>query len=166
MKVSEQPEYQVWSQMKQRCNNPKNKKYPLYGGRGIMVCARWVEKGKGYINFIQDMGPRPSPQHSIGRIDNDSNYEPSNCRWELPEEQSYNKTTTFNVVKGDVYGKLTATGEKRFKLMNDKPNHKRWEYEFICECGNPKWYRLDKLKQRKNLSCGKRSCNKYAPLED
>ena len=93
MKVADQPEYQVWSQKKGRCSNKNNKKYPDYGGRGINVCERWTEKGTGYMNFIEDLGPRPSDKHSIGRINNDGNYEPSNCRWETREEQDYNKRT-------------------------------------------------------------------------
>jgi hypothetical protein len=82
-------EYTAWQGMKQRCNNPNDKKFKHYGGRGITVCARWLDS---YQNFLADMGRRPSADHSIDRYpDNDGNYEPNNCRWATPSEQNFNK---------------------------------------------------------------------------
>lgn len=81
------PEYSTWISMRNRCNNPKNHAYSYYGGRGISVCERWND----YANFIADMGPRPSPTHSIDRENNDGNYEPSNCRWATKTEQAANQ---------------------------------------------------------------------------
>lgn len=81
-------EYIAWKSMKQRCYNKKNKEYENYGGRGITICDRWV---KSYENFLEDMGRKPTPQHSIDRIDVNGNYEPSNCRWATPYEQRMNQ---------------------------------------------------------------------------
>lgn len=72
--------------MRQRCFNPKNPRFKDYGGRGISVCERWRSS---FEAFLSDMGPRP-PRASIDRVDNDGNYEPSNCRWATPAEQIQN----------------------------------------------------------------------------
>lgn len=82
------PEYMCWHNMLQRCESPKNPQYHYYGGRGIRVCERWR---KSFDAFLADMGRKPSPELSIDRIDNDGNYEPSNCRWATRAEQSTNK---------------------------------------------------------------------------
>ena len=83
------PEYGVWSGMKSRCTYPTMKCWKNYGGRGIKVCERWLNS---FENFYADMGPRPSPKHSIDRFpDNDGNYEPGNCRWATDAEQQANK---------------------------------------------------------------------------
>jgi hypothetical protein len=73
--------------MNQRICNPKASNYQYYGGRGITICERW----RKFENFFADMGPRPSPAHSIDRIENNGNYEPGNCRWATAVEQNRNK---------------------------------------------------------------------------
>lgn len=89
--MTKSTECKIWNSMKQRCSNVKNSKFVDYGGRGIKVCQRWLNS---FENFYSDMGPRPSKGHSIGRMDNDGNYEPSNCKWETVEEQVSNKRNT------------------------------------------------------------------------
>lgn len=81
------PEYQIWSAMITRCSKNKSISKPRYDGRGIAVCDRW----RDFKNFLLDMGKRPSDKHSIDRIDNDDNYEPSNCRWATLQEQQRNR---------------------------------------------------------------------------
>jgi hypothetical protein len=76
--LSKTPEYQCWASLIQRCTNTRNPKYLDYGGRGIAVCERWRNS---FEAFITDMGVRPSASYSLDRINNDSDYEPSNCRW-------------------------------------------------------------------------------------
>lgn len=95
--ISKLPEYNVWKNMVDRCYNPQNKDYKYYGARGISVCDRWVNS---VHNFVSDMNLRPSAGHSIDRINNDGNYEPSNCRWATIKEQNANKR------KSRIVGKL------------------------------------------------------------
>jgi hypothetical protein len=83
--------------MRGRCYDPKNKAFKDYGGRGITVCAAW--RGD-YSRFLADVGRRPSPRHSIGRILNGGNYEPGNVQWETPVEQNSNRRSN-NIIEID-----------------------------------------------------------------
>ncbi len=85
---SRSKEYSVWFGMRMRCEDPRNRFYPEYGGRGIGVCERWLD----FVNFYADMGDCPSPRHTLDRFpDNNGNYEPGNCRWATAKEQQRNK---------------------------------------------------------------------------
>lgn len=88
-------EYRRWKNMLSRCNNPQNSQWEDYGGRGITVCERWMV----FENFLEDMGPPPTPRHTLDRCNNNGNYEPNNCRWATYLEQGRNtrRNTTFTI---------------------------------------------------------------------
>lgn len=79
--------------MRDRCLCPTNSKYHRYGGRGITICSRWSIRKHGFWNFVEDMGERPEG-HTLDRKENDGNYEPSNCRWATPAQQTANRRLT------------------------------------------------------------------------
>jgi hypothetical protein len=84
---SRTPEHWTWANIIQRCTNPKASHYEFYGGRGITICERWRND---FASFLADVGPRPSPAHSIERVDNEKGYEPGNCVWATRLEQMKN----------------------------------------------------------------------------
>ena len=87
--MSHTPEYRAWDNARDRCRNPKNRKYPIYGGRGIQFCERWISS---FQNFIGDMGNRPSSKHSLERTNGNGNYEPGNCVWATAIDQNNNRS--------------------------------------------------------------------------
>lgn len=79
--------YRTYHNMIDRCTNCENKEYHNYGGRGIGVCQRWLER---FENFLADVGEPPTQRHSLDRINNDGDYEPDNIRWATPKQQAIN----------------------------------------------------------------------------
>lgn len=105
-------EYMAWKAMKGRCYNQNNSRYNTYGARGIIVCSRWLNKEKGFINFLNDIGKKPSKEYTLDRRDNDGNYEPNNCRWLINTEQGKNKSNKrLLTCKGEALS-LTEWAEK------------------------------------------------------
>ncbi len=93
--LSKTSEYNIWRGMIKRCIKLNNKNYKDYGAKGITICQRWLES---FENFIEDMGMKPSKEHSIDRIENDGNYEPNNCKWSTDLEQANNRSNNIQVI--------------------------------------------------------------------
>lgn len=92
------PEYQSWRGMKNRCLNENSPRYHDWGGRGIKICSEWVDD---FMAFYEYMGPKPSPDMSIDRINNNGNYEPGNVRWATVAQQNSNQRPRRKKPKAD-----------------------------------------------------------------
>jgi hypothetical protein len=122
-------EYAIWHLIKVRCYNKNNKAYYRYGGRGIVMCDEWRDS---FMAFYEDMGNRPSKDHSIDRIENDKGYYKENCRWATRKEQQNNRRNSIRVVhKGvirslreisDITGINYNTVCKRYQKGHDLTN--------------------------------------------
>lgn len=124
-------EYRLWVGMQTRCYNKKEKAYKYYGARGIRVCVRWLGDG-GFVNFLADMGERPSAKHWIERKNNDRNYEPSNCCWATREVQANNKRNTIWVTwEGKKMSLKQACGKVRlpYYSVRSRMYRKGWSFQ-------------------------------------
>lgn len=143
--VSETSYYNVWANMRQRCNDQNVNNFHRYGGRGIKVCQRW----DSFEAFREDMGPRPTPSHQIDRIDTNGNYEPSNCRWVTRTENMRNRGDARPVVVDgqskcvsawcEHFGSVVRPSTARTRLVNGwdpkvafstPPRHGYWRSEY------------------------------------
>jgi hypothetical protein len=154
--------YKIWTAMKQRCFNPNNTRYSSYGGRGIYVCDRWKNS---FLNFLEDMGPRPGPEYSIDRIDVNGNYEPSNCRWATPEIQQANKRPTKGIPRiqiniGDRFGKLKVIAEAESYYLKSMNNKEYRRVKTLCDCGNERICFITDLLRGKSMQCAPCGINK------
>ena len=107
--LSGTPEYDAWGNMKKRCFNPNYQSYSNYGGRGINVCDRWKNSPE---NFLADMGLKPTPKHSLDRIDNDGDYQKDNCKWSTHVEQQNNRSSNRFITIEDVTLTITQWEKK------------------------------------------------------
>lgn len=101
-------EYTIWCSMKDRCFNPKSVGFHNYGGRGITIDHRWLEPEMGFLNFLEDMGARPSDDLSLERKDNDGPYSKANCKWATELDQACNKRNTVKLTLDGVTKPLTV----------------------------------------------------------
>ena len=109
---SEDPRYRIWCGLRDRCNRPTSASWPNYGGKGVQVDRRWQ---KDFQAFARHVGPRPSPEHSIDRIDPEGHYAPGNVRWALPPQQSAN--TRANKLRGGVAAEARIYREQAAALL-------------------------------------------------
>lgn len=107
--MSRSGEHYSWTAMKHRCLNPNAQEYARYGGRGITIDPRWVNS---FETFLEDMGMRPTPQHTLERIDNDKGYSKDNCKWATRLEQSRNRSSTLRYMYNGKEVPLREIAEK------------------------------------------------------
>ena len=119
-------EYHAWVNLRRRCLNERDTSFPLYGGRGITVCPQWQSD---FDQFLVDVGPKPSSKHSLDRIDNDGNYEPTNCRWATKKEQIANRRPNYITAvrlkdllykEGQLAKYIEAFGDRDFQVEPPK----------------------------------------------
>ena len=120
--------YRLWHTMIRRCHDNKTNGYRIYSSKGIKVCGRWQGEN-GFINFLKDMGDRPSDSHSIDRIDNSKGYFKENCRWATSIEQANNRDTNILI---SLYGEKQTIAEwaRLFKMPYYK-FHRRIKNRYI-----------------------------------
>jgi hypothetical protein len=116
--VSEPKVYHAWKDMIDRCNNPNNKKYKIYGGRGIKVCKRWMK----FENFLKDVGV-PDKKMTLDRTDNNKNYSQNNFRWTTYKEQNRNKRNNYLITYNNKTQCLTDWANE-YNMCKDTLKHR------------------------------------------
>lgn len=145
-----------WRSMIDRCRRTTRHNFARYGGRGITICERWNDYG----NFLADMGERPEGK-TLDRIDNDRGYDPSNCRWATPSEQTKNRETRDGVHSGPRPQNIAG---KRFGMLvavvHVRTDNGRQFWSVRCDCGN------DAVAQARQMIRGfKKSCGCLQPWQ-
>lgn len=123
-------EYNSWRGLRERCYMQSHAEYFRYGAKGVTVCDRWRES---FSNFLEDMGEKPSPKHSLDRIDTKGNYEPDNCRWATPTTQAYNQSKRADNTTGHKGIYKAANGKFFVRISKDKKLHHLGHYETMEE---------------------------------
>jgi hypothetical protein len=121
-------EYYSWTDMKTRCLNKNRKVYKDYGGRGILICERWLHS---FENFLLDMDNKPNRQYTLERINVNGNYEPSNCKWLHKKEQAKNTRRTHYIEYNGM--KMNLTDWLRYFKVKKNNIHRQLKKHSIQE---------------------------------
>lgn len=163
--------YSRWYNMLSRCENPADKEYHNYGGRGIRVCERWHDLD-AYIADIAELGPRPSPAHTIDRIRNDGDYEQGNVRWATGTVQRYNSRSHFGRRLAPVaerFGALVVVREVEPILSHNRSKvnglTKHRAVLCHCDCGAEVAVKLGNLPRTYSCGCLKRATMRILAAE-
>lgn len=143
------PLFKAWRAMLARCTNPRHPSYSDYGGRGIAVCERWLE----FPNFLADMGEKPTPGHSLDRIDVSKGYSPENCRWASTLEQIHNRRNSLRPEQQDAIQRLYAAGGSPASIALEvgvRPSRVAGVIRLVCESG--------KVQPRSDMTCAESGC--------
>lgn len=149
------PEHQCWHSIKSRCLNPKHRFFKYYGALGVTICDRWRND---FAAFLADVGPRPSPKHSIDRFpDNNGNYEPGNVRWATATQQIDNRRSTILIeFRGERISRAEAC--RRLGLNRKRVNERirqGWSLEEALT--PPLFHRPNHAKQMPGAEIGHRA---------